>query len=182
MIKIVAILAGAMLMLAPAQAQTRASELFAVTLGSPFKVTPSVHSGNDRTLAITSSAERPRPSNTDKVLCKAAFKAAPQNGTLTQAAINAHVQDGKWRQAARTALGQVFKLEPETPFMDKGIAGIEFVGAPAAGPDASRVRVYLTLAETPAGRTSLSCATFVEDLPAALPVFRTVRGAITMPK
>jgi hypothetical protein len=171
-----------MMLSAPAIAQTSAVDAFAVKLASPYKVAPSSHPINDSTFAITTSAEKPRPSSSDKVLCKAGFKLAPQNAKLSQAQINSFVGSDQWRQGSRATISRGFKIESDAGFNDKGVAGHEFVAVPLQGPDASRTRVYLTIAETPAGRTSMSCATFVEDFAAALPAFRAIRAAITMPR
>ncbi|HRJ69720.1 MAG TPA: hypothetical protein PK812_08930 [Beijerinckiaceae bacterium] len=165
----------------PAAAQSDPAARFAARPPAPFTVAPSSHPGNDRALVINSRSGKPTAANADGTLCKAAFKAAPSNAKLSQQQINGMMSTPEWRQNARAALEQAFSVNSGAVFSQAGVSGLEFVGTPKIGPGAAKTRVYLSMAETPAGRTTLSCATLASELETALPVFRAIRASLTMP-
>lgn len=171
--------------LAPAGADTQAADPvpgYRVALPASYVVTPSQHPQNDKVLAIRSKTGMPRAANTDGTLCSAAFRQAPQNARLSQSAINRHLNGEAFRGVMRTTVGAAFTIERETPFTDSGVAGIEIIGTPKHGPGAAGTRIILAIAETPKGRSTLSCAVPASDLATALEALRAIRKAITIPK
>ncbi|VWD11875.1 hypothetical protein BLA39750_03284 [Burkholderia lata] len=74
-------------------------------------------------------------------------------------------------------------IEHVTPIdLGGGVKGQETVYSPKIGPDHERVRLYMALGDTPNYRIGLTCATYVEDMPKALPLFRSIAGTISLAK
>lgn len=74
-------------------------------------------------------------------------------------------------------------IERVTPIdLGGGVKGQETVYSPKVGPNHERVRLYMALGDTPNYRIGLTCATCVEDMPQALPLFGGIAGTISLAK
>lgn len=119
---------------------------------------------------------------TSKYLCGVAFTAIAQNAGISQAQINAEINTQSWGQQARQSMSGTLTFESLVAFELAGITGAEFIAIPKMGPDHENVRLMLSLLETPKGRTSLTCTATKAGMDSALPLFRTIRDAITPPR
>ena len=60
-----------------------------------------------------------------------------------------------------------------------GATGIELIGKPKGGTPGAGV--FVSMVDTPSGRTTLNCATRPEEIEAAVNQFRLIRASITLP-
>ncbi|WP_417310094.1 hypothetical protein [Devosia sp.] len=138
--------------------------------------------GADAMFGFTARSGTPPIAGNSGYLCAVNFTAAPQNGDLSQAEINEMIISDNWQEMSRSILSQVMIIDTAEPFMRDGVRGFEFTATPRVGPDAQAVRLYLTMLETPKGRTAQSCATTRDAFETALPMFRELRDGTTPPK
>jgi len=90
------------------------------------------------------------------------------------------VEQPNWLDNAAAALSRTFDVTTKQTFVLDGATGVELVGKPKAGvPGAG---VFISMIDTPRGRTTLNCATRIEELDGALNQFRLIRAGITLPK
>lgn len=145
---------------------------FIVTQGKP---------GEQALLKIKSATGKPPAANVDGSLCGVGFREAPQYANMTQAQLNQQTGGEEWHGMALATLRLLLDVDAGKPVDLHGIRGMEFIGAPKAGVADARsknVRMFLTMFDTPKGRTSFSCATTVDALEQALPVFRAIRDTL----
>jgi hypothetical protein len=115
-------------------------------------------------------------------LCTVTFNAASRNAELTQDEINTMIASDEWQSMTKESLASALILDGATPFTVQGVQGVEYSGMPTTGPDAENVRVYVTILETPKGRTTQSCATTRSAFYDALALFRELRDGIAPPR
>jgi hypothetical protein len=132
------------------------------------------------TFGVSMVSGTPAPSAGSTHLCQIGFQPARQNADFSQDEINAYLSEPEWVEMAQGTMSTIFNFEASERFEQDGLVGHEFIAVPQAE-TAQDVRVVLTTFETPAGRSSISCATDVETLDAALEIFRTIRRSIVPP-
>jgi methyl coenzyme M reductase alpha subunit len=132
----------------------------------------------DVTLAVKAGPGGPTAVNADGALCAISFAAAEANAGLTQARINALVADHAWLGKARAGVAALGAVDTAQVFSQGAVKGGEFLISPAAGPNADKVRLYLAMWETPAGRAVVSCAGLKAEA-SAVEAFRGVRRPVT---
>jgi len=152
---------------------------FKVDPPSSFVVRPAKSSTYDIAVAINSLDGTPPLGIEDDYLCQVGFKAQPENADLAQEEINLQVEKPQWLDDAAQALSQTFTITGKATFVLDGATGIELVGTPKDTAHASGV--FVSMIDTPKGRTTLNCATRPEALEAAVNQFRLIRSGITPP-
>lgn len=151
---------------------------FKVDPPAPYFVLPAKSSHYDEAVVVNSTTGSPSAGLGDKYLCQVGFKAQPNSAGLNQEEINLQVEQPDWLANAATALSQSFDITSKTTFVLDGATGIELVGQPKGGHGAG---VFISMIDTPAGRTTLNCATPPDELAGALNQFRLIRASITLP-
>ena len=151
---------------------------FKVDPPAPYFVQPAKSATYDEAVVIKSTTNTPPTAPGDPYLCQVGLKKAADPGALTQAAINRQVQQPDFLANAAGAFSETFDLTSQSTFTLEGATGIELVGTSKTGDGTG---VFVSLVDTPAGRTSLSCVTTADQLDNALAPFRLIRGAITLP-
>lgn len=93
--------------------------------------------------------------------CQVAFEPLPQNARLTQAEINKIAGEPDWRERARWSIISFSDVSEEQAYSQDGISGLSLVAEmkPSfAAPDrAKNLRHFMTVLETPKGRTTTVC-------------------------
>jgi len=134
------------------------------------------HRGHDFVIEIHSDDPALPRAGTSKSLCGAALKTQPEEvRALDQAALNdPEMLQGQVESVRSTLalMGRVGSIEPLD--FGNGVRGVAAVLTPHFGPDHANVRQYIALAETPAYRISLSCATTAPALDRARPLFEAL--------
>jgi hypothetical protein len=152
---------------------------FAVDPPAPFVVRPAKSQSYDVAVAINSLTGTPALGIGDNYLCQVGFKAEAASADLTQEEINLQVSRPEWLDNAAAALSKTFDVTGKQTFVLAGATGIELVGQPKGGSPGADV--FVSIVDTPKGRTTLNCATRQEDMAAALNPFRLIRASITPP-
>ncbi len=102
----------------------------------------------------------------------------PENADLAQEDINLQVEQPDWLDNIANALSQTYDVTGKATFVLNGAEGVELIGKPKDGvPGAG---VFISMIDTPSGRTTLNCATVPAGLDQAVNQFRLIR-AITLP-
>jgi len=151
---------------------------FKVDPPAPYFVRPAKSNHYDEAVVVNSVTGSPSAGLGDKYLCQVGFKAQPGSAELNQEEINLQVQQPDWLSNAAAALSQSFDITSKTTFVLDGATGIELVGLPKGGQGAG---VFISMIDTPAGRTTLNCATPSDELAGAVNQFRLIRASITLP-
>jgi hypothetical protein len=165
----------------PALAFTHTATGFSIDTPPGYVTTLSSHRTHDVTVAVNSRSGKPVATNSDKNLCKVAYKTAPQNNTLTRAQINALVTDPARQKMIQNVFSRVFNITKTSRFVHQGYHALELHGAPKFGPDHENARVFISIIETRMGRASLICATSVSAFPSGVKTFRTIRATMKIP-
>ncbi|WP_064710152.1 hypothetical protein [Rhizobium bangladeshense] len=122
------------------------------------------------------------PVGTSNYLCGVTFRAASENAGATQAQINEMIAGEQWNVQARRSLSANIALETAIAFDIDGITGVEFTGIPKVGADHEKVRLMMSMLETPKGRTTITCATTKARFEGVMPMFRTIRDGVSPPR
>jgi hypothetical protein len=136
----------------------------------------------DVVVNVRSTTGKPVAAGSDGNLCGVAYKGAAQNADLDQDQINRLTVDPERVSMIKAPFERLGQVESTDIFEQAGLKGVELVIAPNAGPANETVRMYIAIWETPRGRTVVSCATKVEEMPQALDAFQAVRRSVRMPR
>lgn len=131
----------------------------------------------DALIDVVSKSGLPPKVDNSPALCSVGFiaRAAGQHSLVdSQVALENTAQ---WARALFSAVGTV---EREDAFTHAGHGGIELVIAPRFGPGHAYQRMYVAVQEYPRGRVIVSCATHVDAMERAVPVFRSVRDGVSL--
>lgn len=133
---------------------------------------------------VTNPEPSPRYAGKSDSLCKVALKSQPlAMADVPQRALNSPEAIANLKSAIESTISILGVIERVTPIdLGDGVKGQEAVYWPKIGPDHERVRLYMALGDTPNYRISLTCATVVDDMPKALPLFRGIAGTIALVK
>lgn len=151
---------------------------FKVDPPPPYFVQPARSTTYDEAVVIKSTTNTPPTAPGDPYLCQIGLKKAADPGALTQAAINDQVGQPDFLANAAAAFAQTFDVSSQATFTQQGATGIELVGTSKTGDGTG---IFVSLVDTPIGRTSLNCVTPAAQLDNALAPFRQIRNAITLP-
>jgi hypothetical protein len=152
---------------------------FAVDPPQPFVVAPARSASYDVTVIVNSLNGSPSLGAGDDYLCQVGFKAEKESAAFTQEEINLQVEQPEWLEGVAQALSKRFEVTARQTFVLHGATGVELVGKPR---DATRASgVFVSMVDTPKGRTTLNCATRPDELAAAVNQFRLIRTGITPP-
>lgn len=138
------------------------------------------HPGHDFIIEIQSADPSLPRAGTSKSLCGVGLKTQPDEVQgLDQAALNDPEMIERQLQSVRatlTLMGGVDSIERLA--FGKGVEGVVAITTPHFGPDHANVRQWIAIAETPAYRISLSCATTAAALGKARPLFEALAGSL----
>jgi len=152
---------------------------FKVDPPQPFVVAPAKTKSYDLAVVVNSLSGKPSLGAGDNYLCQVGYKAEPENADFAQEDINLQVEQPEWLDNAAQAMSQTFDIAGKATFVLNGATGIEIIGKskdPAHGSS-----VFVSMIDTPKGRTTLNCATRPEEMDAAVNQFRLIRATITPP-
>ncbi len=178
-------LAAALLLSQPASARAPFLDPatgFGIAPPAPFVAEPTSRRQFDVGVGIKSATGSPAPAGVAPYLCETGFKAAPQNNALTRSEINAQMDRPEWANLARATIELAFAVTAQQRFTLQGFRGLEFRGAPKAGPGHEEARMFMSMVETPKGRVTMVCVTERNGFARALPQFRALRATLTLPK
>ncbi|WP_029074369.1 hypothetical protein [Kaistia adipata] len=165
---------------APASADFRDAET-----GLAFTVPPSLvlgkrrgHRGHDFVVQVDSTM-LPR-AGTSKSLCGVGLKRQPDEvQALDQATLSSSDMVEETLESMRLTLGMLGRVDAIGAVdFGGGLRGVAAVTTPSFGPDHDGIRQYIAIAETPAYRISLSCATTAAALDEARPLFEALLGSL----
>jgi hypothetical protein len=176
---IIVALAGAVAGPAAAAGYVDSGSGFAVDPPQGFIVAPAKSPSYDLAVIVNSLSGSPSLGAGDNYLCQVGFKALPESADFTQEEINLQVAQPDWVDNAAAALSQTFNITVKQTFVLDGATGIELVGKPKDPAHASGV--FISMVDTPKGRTTLNCATRPEEIDGAVNQFRLIRTSITPP-
>lgn len=145
----------------------------------PFVVAPAKSKTYDVAAVINSLTGAPPLGAGDNYLCQLGFKKLPDNADFAQEEINLQVEKPEWLDNAAAAMSKTFDVTGKSTFVLNGAAGIELVGKPKGGTPGAAV--FVSMVDTPIGRTTLNCATRPEEIEKAVNQFRLIRASITLP-
>lgn len=166
----------------PARPDFRDEETgFAFTAPSPLVIGKRRgHRGHDFVVEVHSADPALPRAGTSKSLCGAALKTQPEEvRALDQATLSSQEIVDETLESMRTTLGFMGSVVAIAPIDFGGsVRGVAAVTTPHIGPDHANVRQYIAIAETPAYRISLSCATTAAAIDRALPLFEALVGTL----
>jgi hypothetical protein len=136
------------------------------------------HPGHDFVIEVD-SADLPR-AGTSKSLCGVGLKTQPDEvQALDQTALSSPEMVDETLESMRLTLGMMGRVDAIAPVdFGGGVRGVAAVTTPRFGPDHDNVRQYIAIAETPAYRISLSCATTAAAIDTARPLFEALIGSL----
>lgn len=170
--------AAAAFIAAPAAAFVDEATGLTVEPPAPFEAIAGKPRPNyDVVVNVKSTSGKPSAAGSDGNLCGVAYKLAPQNAALSQSDINERLTQPQWLDTIKAPFQAWSTIERTEVFEQDGVKGVELTVAPKAGPNHESVRMYLALWETPKGRTVVSCATKVDEMPQALAALQSIRRA-----
>ena len=138
------------------------------------------HRGHDFVIEVdTSDSSLPR-AGTSKSLCAVGVKTQPEEvQALSQEALSSPEMVAETLESMRTTLGFMGSVVDIRPVdFGGGARGVAAVTTPHLGPDHANVRQFIAIAETPAYRISLSCATTAAAIDRARPLFDALVGTL----
>ncbi|BCP51655.1 hypothetical protein K32_02720 [Kaistia sp. 32K] len=153
--------------------------------GLAFTVPPALvlgerrgHPGHDFVVNVD-SPDLPR-AGTSKSLCGVGVKTQPEEvQAFDQATLTSPEMIEETMESMRTTLGFMGRIEAIDPVdFGAGVRGVATIVIPHLGPDHANVRQYIAIAETPAYRISLSCATTAAAIDKARPLFDALVGTL----
>ena len=138
------------------------------------------HRGHDFVIEIDSADPSFPRAGTSKSLCGVGLKTQPDEvQALDQASLIAPEMIERQMQSMRSSLGLLGHVDfVEAVAFGGGLRGVAVVTTPRFGPGHAHVRQYIAIAETPAYRISLSCATTGTAIDKALPLFEALVGSL----
>ena len=152
---------------------------FAVDPPAPFIVAPAKSKSYDLAVIVNSTTGSPSLGAGDNFLCQVGYKSLPDNNDFSQDEINQQQEQPERLNGVADVLSRSFEVTGKTTFVLNGATGIELIGKPK---DPSKTSgVFMSMIETPQGRTTLNCATRPEEIDKAVEQFRAIRASITPP-
>ena len=136
----------------------------------------------DVAFGVMSTTGQPPVAGTSPALCKIVFKKAFRAEPVEQKLLNQRFLDEGWLKSMRREYTPSLNIQREETFVQGDMLGIELTTIPKAGPNASQVRVHVSILETTKGRMVQTCATPEASFDGALAEFRKIRSTITLPK
>jgi hypothetical protein len=150
---------------------------FAVDPPQPFIVAPAKTQTYDVAVIVNSLTGKPSLGAGDSFLCQVGYKSQPDNTDFAQEEINQQVEQPAWLDNAAAALSQRFSVTGRATFVLNGAMGIELIALPKD--TAHSAGMFISMIDTPSGRTTLNCATRPEELDSAVKQFRLIRSGVT---
>ncbi len=152
---------------------------FKVDPPAPFFVQRAKSTTYDIVVVVNSMSGSPPLGAGDNFLCQVGYKKLIGNNDLVQEEINLAAGSPDRLENLATALSRSYDVTGKAIFDLNGATGIELIGKPRdAGTTAG---VFVSMIDTPAGRTTLNCATRPEDIDRAVEQFRLIRASVTPP-
>jgi hypothetical protein len=145
----------------------------------PFVVAPAKSQTYDVAVVVNSLTGAPSLGAGDNYLCQIGYKGLPDNADFDQEEINLQVEQPDWLDNVAAAMSQTFEVTGKATFVLDGATGVELIGKPRDPTHAASV--FVSMVDTPKGRTTVNCATRPEEIDAAVNQFRLIRASVTLP-
>ncbi|WP_176038690.1 hypothetical protein [Brucella tritici] len=151
---------------------------FTVEVATPFKLgQPRSERNYEQIIGVESLLKTPPHVGKRSHLCEIGFEAsAARDAKRSQAELNAsnaiRIRTNAMVKIQNMLQGRVEKTET---FEQDGATGVEFIVAPGIGPNHAGVRQYIAMVDRPAGRITVTCATYATAMLKALNAFRQIR-------
>jgi hypothetical protein len=158
-----------------------AAAVLSIDPPAPFVVTRD-RADTVTVMTLRSSTGKPAAVQEDGSLCQLMFAEDPEDTGKTQQQLNARASEQPWQQSLLDRLRAGMEVDHGQPFDLLGIRGTEFQGIRHAVGGEPKAGIYLTMLDTPKGRTVLTCATPADGFKDALATFRSIRDAIRPPR
>ena len=181
-LKLMMVAAGLAVTSGAALALTDAATGMAIDPPAPYRAEVMAAGRSDAAFGVISTTGHPPVAGTSPALCKIAFKKAFRAEPVEQKLLNQRFLDEGWLKSMRREYTPALEILTEQTFVQDDMLGIELTTIPKAGPNASDVRVHISILETTKGRMVQTCATPKASLDGALAEFRKIRSTITLPK
>ena len=140
--------------------------------------------GVDVRVRITSTTGRPASVNDETgAVCMVNFIRRRSPEPTSRETLNAMVADPRWQRMAKDAMAQqAFDIQRSELFSLQGYRGIEMQGQLKNNPRARETLAFVSRISSVKGSTIMTCTTRSADFDEALPQFRAIRAAITLPE
>lgn len=147
---------------------------------APFFVIPAKSKTYADVVGIGSTTGSPPVGRGNPFLCEIGYVPVTAYAGMTQPQLNNLANDPEWVERAASALQTHYAISSKAFFSLDNAIGAELVGTPKTASDGGTA-VFVSIVDTPAGRTTLNCATPAEAMTSALAQFRKLRDGITLP-
>ena len=166
---------------APAHAEVYDNKSLPIYFRTPegFPIRPGTVPGYDLVLRIDPTGNFPRRADGEDFLCEISWKWVPSQQARTQQWLNDRWTDEAVMKQALGAVTSFMQVKSAQTFALEDVVGKELTG-PMRN-DSSSV-VVISIANTPRGRVQMLCMLRAAEAEAALPVLRSIRDTIRVPK
>ena len=171
--------AGAAALPAAAEVYNNKSLPIYVETPAGFPIRPASVPGYDLVLRIDPTGNFPRRADGEDFLCEISWKAVPSQQARTQQWLNDRWTDEAVMTQALGAVTSFMQVKSDQTFTLEDVVGKELTGP--LHKDPSTV-VVMSIANTPRGRVQMLCMLRAAEVEAALPVLRSIRDTIRVPK
>src|SRR5688500_7794265 len=176
-----ALLVVAAASVAPAAAEVYDNKSLPIYFRTPegFPIRPASVPGYDLVLRINPTGNFPRRADGEEFLCEISWKWVPSQQARTQQWLNDRWTDEAVMKQALGAVTSFMQVKSEQTFALEDVVGKELTG-PMRNESSSVV--VMSIANTPRGRVQMLCMLRAAEAEAALPVLRSIRDTIRLPK
>ena len=135
--------------------------------------------GYDLVLRINPTGNFPRRAAGEDFLCEISWKWVPSQQARTQQWLNDRWTDEVVMTQALGAFTSFMQVKSDQTFTLEDVVGKELIGPMRKNPSTV---VVISIANTPRGRVQMLCMLRAAEAEAALPVLRSIRDTIRLPK
>ena len=171
--------AGAAALPAAAEVYNNKSLPIYVETPAGFPIRPGSVPGYDLVLRIDPTGNFPRRAAGEDFLCEISWKSVPSQQARTQQWLNDRWTDEAVMTQALGAITPIMQVKSDQTFTLEDVVGKELVGPVRKDPSTV---VVMSIANTPRGRVQMLCMLRAAEVEAALPVLRSIRDTIRVPK
>jgi hypothetical protein len=173
------VVAGTAALPAAAEVYDNKSLPFHVETPAGFPIRPGSVPGYDLVLRIDPVGNFPRRAAGEDFLCEISWKAVPSQQARTQQWLNDRWTDEVLLTQALGNVTSFMQVKSDRTFTLGDVVGKELIGPMRKDPST----VFVTsIANTPRGRVQMLCMLRAPEVEAALPVLRSIRDTIRLPK
>lgn len=166
---------------APAHAEVYDNKSLPIYFRTPegFPIRPGSVPGYDLVLRIDPTGNFPRRAAGEDFLCEISWKSVPSQQARTQQWLNDRWTDEVVMTRALGAVSSFMQVKSDKTFTLADVVGKELVGPMRKDPSTV---VVMSIANTPRGRVQMLCMLRAAESEEALPVLRSIRDTIRVPK